>query len=147
MKKNCNFIVKKQCERATKVFPPAQGKKWAELAAILWYSHFRQCKVDENVWSLYWFFLEWIKAMTWFLGPPGGSGHSKINTKGPHRKLFRKVLSPFFGYQVFWHFQNMKSIHSLMAYYVLPNRNAKKQGIFCLFWCYFGAKIVNFIIC
>ena len=29
LEKNCNFIVKKQCERATKVFPPAQGRKWA----------------------------------------------------------------------------------------------------------------------
>ena len=33
MKKNCKVMVKKQCKRAKTIFPPAQGRKWAGLAA------------------------------------------------------------------------------------------------------------------
>ena len=68
--------MKKQCERAKIVFSPAQGRKWAGLADVLWYSQFWQWKVDENFWGLYYIALGYIKAMLCISGPPGGSGQT-----------------------------------------------------------------------
>jgi hypothetical protein len=51
--------------------PRQAGPKWADDFG---YIQFQQWKVDETVWGLYCFCLEYIKAMTCIPGPPGGSG-------------------------------------------------------------------------